>query len=118
MALSQIPSPSAPLVHPETGHITVPWFQFFMRLIGQLLPHGVAPGDGGYIVTAPDSALPNARVATDSATVDVDLTVPGIITWHATGGASGSGWAPLSTGAEPLVLVSDGAGQCVMVPYP
>lgn len=29
----------------------------------------------------------------------------------------GGGFAPLSTGAEPLVLVSDGAGQCVMVPY-
>lgn len=26
-------------------------------------------------------------------------------------------YAPLTTGAEPIELVSDGAGQCVMVPY-
>ena len=26
-------------------------------------------------------------------------------------------FAPLTTGAEPIELVSDGAGQCVMVPY-
>lgn len=29
----------------------------------------------------------------------------------------GLAYAPLSTGVEPLELVSDGAGQCVMVPY-
>lgn len=28
-----------------------------------------------------------------------------------------AGFAPLTTGAEPIELVSDGAGQCVMVPY-
>ncbi len=29
----------------------------------------------------------------------------------------GYAFAPLSTGVEPLELVSDGYGQCVMVPY-
>lgn len=29
----------------------------------------------------------------------------------------GVAFAPLSTGVEPLELVSDGYGQCVMVPY-
>ncbi len=29
----------------------------------------------------------------------------------------GLAFAPLSTGVEPLELVSDGQGQCVMVPY-
>lgn len=115
MAFSQIPKPSEPLTGPN-GIVTVPWFQFFLRLIAGLTQGGLAPGDGGYIVTAPDSDLPNARVATDSPTVTVDLTVPGIIRWHAV--STGSGWAPVTTGAEPLVLVSDGAGQCVMVPYP
>jgi hypothetical protein len=115
MAVSQIPTPAAPLTDPTSGRITVPWFQFLLRLVQGV--GSFAPGDGGYIVTGPDAELPNARVATDSPTVDVDLTVPGIIRWHALGG-TGSGWAPLSTGAEPLVLVSDGAGQCVMVPYP
>jgi len=117
MAFSQIPKPSEPLTLPN-GMVTVPWFQFFLRMVAGLTQGGLAPGDAGYITTAPDPSLPNARVATDSPTVTVDLTVPGVIRWHAVGGGSGTGWAPLTTGAEPLVLVSDGAGQCVMVPYP
>jgi len=116
MAFSQIPKPSEPLVTPDTGMVTIPWFQFFLRLIAGLTQGGLAPGDADYIVGAADPNLPNARVATDSPTVTVDLTVPGVITWHAV--STGSGWAPVTTGAEPLVLVSDGAGQCVMVPYP
>jgi len=31
--------------------------------------------------------------------------------------AAGSGWAPVTTGAEPPVLVSDGAGHLIMVAY-
>lgn len=31
--------------------------------------------------------------------------------------AKRKGYAPLTTGAEPIELVSDGNGQCVMVPY-
>lgn len=34
-----------------------------------------------------------------------------------TGGGGGAGWIPLVTGAEPPVLVSDGAGNLVLVAY-
>jgi hypothetical protein len=33
------------------------------------------------------------------------------------GGGGGGAWAPLTTGAEPIALVSDGAGACVMVAF-
>lgn len=38
--------------------------------------------------------------------------------WVSNGsGGSGNCWIPLVTGAEPVELVSDGAGHLVMVPY-
>ena len=117
MPTSQIPTPSAPLTNPQSGLVTVPWFQFFLRLVDAIgVGNTAAPGDADYLVAVADPNLPNARVATDSDTVTVDLTVPGVITWHAV--STGSGWAPVTTGAEPLVFVSDGMGQVVMVPYP
>jgi hypothetical protein len=51
---------------------------------------------------------------TDSDTVDIDLTVPGIIRWHAAGGEA---WVPLALGVEPLAFVSDGAGSPILVGY-
>ena len=38
-------------------------------------------------------------------------------TWDTGGSGSGTAWKPLTTGAEPMVLVSDGAGQPVMVAF-
>lgn len=32
-------------------------------------------------------------------------------------GGSGVSWVPLTTGAEPVALVSDGAGQLILIPY-
>lgn len=117
--ISQIPTPSAPLVEPgnASGRITVPWFQFLLGLYQTLGPPGggTAPGDADYVVVAADPDLPNARVATDSPTVTVDLTVPGIIRWHAV--SSGTSWVPLSLGVEPLTFVSDGAGQPIFVAF-
>jgi hypothetical protein len=38
-------------------------------------------------------------------------------TWEATGSGVGGAYKPLTTGAEPMVLVSDGAGAPVMVAF-
>jgi len=38
-------------------------------------------------------------------------------TWQRVGTGTGDTYAPLSTGAEPMVLVSDGAGAPVMVAF-
>jgi hypothetical protein len=112
-----VPTPAHPLTNPPpTGRVDLVWFKFFQQLAAAVNSDGggVAPGDGVYVVGAPDASLPNARVATDSPTVDVDLTVPGIIKWHATGAG---GWVPLSLGVEPLTFVSDGAGSPILVGY-
>ena len=114
MGVTQIPTPAHPFVDHQ-ARITVPWFLFLQAIYRTVGQGGYAPGDGTYIITTPDGDLPNARLATDSETVTVDLTVPGVIRWHALGG---SGYAPVTTGEEPLVFVSDGMGQVVMVPYP
>lgn len=48
---------------------------------------GGAPTGAGYIVDATDGTLSNERVATDSATIDVNTSVPGVITWDFIGSA-------------------------------
>ena len=115
MAVTQIPTPVHPFVDAAGPHygavVPVP----AGRCTRARVRAGFAPGDGTYILTAPDADLPNARVATDSDTVTVDLTVPGVIRWHAIGGAGS--WVPLSLGVEPLTFVSDGAGQPIFVWY-
>jgi hypothetical protein len=42
---------------------------------------------------------------------------PGTITISANGAILGAGYAPMSTGAEPLEIMSDGAGQTLMVAF-
>ncbi len=38
--------------------------------------------------------------------------------WVSNGsGGSGVSWIPLVTGAEPVELVSDGAGQLILIPF-
>ena len=124
MALTQIPSPASVLID-GADRITVPWYQFLMQLY-RMLQSGGSGGAGssaGYILDVANPALPNARVATDSPTVTVDLTVPGLIRWHTTAAAiSQLGyWALITNGSstspEPLY---DAEGDAVMgfVPTP
>lgn len=48
----------------------------------EVIESGVAPSDAGYLLDAIDPDLPNARVALDGTTVDVDLTVAGQVKWE------------------------------------
>jgi hypothetical protein len=111
--MAQIPNIAQPVTDPQR-RATTPWYHFFMQFAGTGPGGGVAPANAGYVVGAANAGLPNARVAMDSATVDVDLTVPGVIRWHAT---SAGAWVPLTTGAEPLEFLSDGAGSPILVGY-
>lgn len=47
----------------------------------QLPGEDPAPADAAFVLTAPDSDLPNARVAASSATVAVNVSVPGVVTF-------------------------------------
>lgn len=69
--------------------------------------------DAEYLVAAADPSLPNARVVEDTDTVKWDFTVPGVAKANATGGA----YVPVSTGEEPLVIMSNGAGEVLLTPY-
>jgi hypothetical protein len=55
----------------------------------------------------------NARVATLPSNWDTDSTESG---GGGGGGGSGVSYVPLTTGAEPVQLVSDGAGQLILTP--
>jgi len=116
MAFSQIPTPSAPLTDPTSGRVTVPWFQFFLRMQGAVSAGSGASAEGGYVVDVADPTLPNARVATDSLTVLVDVATPSVMQWHAAGY-----WAVITNGdgLSPEVLF-DSEGDAVMgfVPVP
>ena len=112
--MSNIPNIAHPITDPQ-GRVTTPWYQYLATLATAGSGGGVAPGNGEYLVGAPDSGLPNARVATDSATVDVDLSVPNVIRWHVD--SAGTSWVPLSLGVEPLQFVSDGAGSPIFVSF-
>jgi hypothetical protein len=112
--MPQIPNIAEPITDQRTGRVSTPWYQFLASLSTSGGGGGIAPGNADYIVTDADPDLPNARVATDSDTVDIDLTVPGIIRWHAAGGEA---WVPLALGVEPLAFVSDGAGSPILVGY-
>ncbi len=57
--------------------------------------------------------LPNSRRLLAGTGITFDDTVANERTISSEGGA----WMPVTTGAEPIQLVSDGIGQCVMVPF-
>lgn len=50
--------------------------------------NGFAPADATYHVRTADSSLPNARVATDSASVTLDYSTPGQVKWNSVGGGT------------------------------
>jgi len=58
--------------------------------------------------------LPNSRQLLAGTGITFDDTVANERTISSTGGGA---WKPVTTGAEPIQLVSDGIGQCVMVPF-
>ncbi len=49
-----------------------------VETLADLTPTGFAPDDAEYVVGAPDGALPQARVATNSTLVEWDLTTPNV----------------------------------------
>ncbi len=74
--------------------------------------------DAPVLVSASTPGWPLQRLATDSATVDVDTSVPGVVTWNVIGGTGGGGWIPLVDGSEPPVFITDGAGVLILVAGP
>ena len=66
-------------------------------------------------ITALDESLklPNSNQLLAGEGIDLDYSVPNQLTISATA----SGYAPMSTGAEPLEIMSNGAGQVLMVGF-
>ena len=61
------------------------------------------------------TALPNSRQALAGTGITLDYTTFGQVTISAS--ASGGAYAPMSTGAEPLEIMSDGAGAVLMIGF-
>lgn len=143
---TQIPNIAHPIAT-ATGTVTTPWYQFLWMLLQAVNSASGAPTTATYIVASANATLTNERVATDSASVDVDTSVPAQMLWHVIvdpAGAledgplavrvdgvtvqingsneleaiAGASWVPLSAGTEPLTFISDGAGNPVLVAYP
>ncbi len=76
------------IVDPETGMVREEWFNFFDGLYKRMnaavdeLGVTVAPADAEFIVASSNASLSAERVATDTATVDVDMTTPAQAQWH------------------------------------
>ena len=67
-----------------------------------------------YITEQDESlALPNSRQLIAGIGITLDVSVPHEITISSSGGA----YAPMSTGAEPLEIMSDGAGAVLMIGF-
>ena len=67
-------------------------------------------------LTAADEKLrlPNSRHLLPGENIEFDDSVANVRTVNATGGG---GYAPMSTGAEPLEIMSNGAGAVLMVGF-
>ena len=68
-------------------------------------------------ITALDESLksPNSNQLLAGSGIVLDYSVPNKLTISSTGGSGG--YAPMSTGAEPLEIMSDGAGSVLMVGF-
>ncbi len=74
----------------------------------------VAPKNASYITENDETAaLPNSRQLLAGTNIELDDTVDGELTINSSGGA----YMPMSTGAEPLEIMSDGAGQVLMIAF-
>jgi hypothetical protein len=72
--------------------------------------------DAAYLTAENESAdLPNSRQLLAGTNITFDDTVVNQRTISATG--SGANHVPMSTGAEPLEIMSDGAGHVLLVQY-
>jgi hypothetical protein len=60
--------------------------------------------------------LPNSLQLLAGTNITFDITIPNKLTINATGGAA-LDHVPMSTGAEPLEIMSDGAGQVLLVAF-
>lgn len=83
------PQVGLPIAGPN-GQVTQTWLQLFVSLwqrTGGGQGGGFAPPSGAYVVKNADSNIPNAYVATNTATVDWDLTSPGIAKLNVNQGA-------------------------------
>lgn len=96
------------------------------------------------VVGTDGSGFPNARLPIDTPTIAVDVSVDNEVRWNYVGptiagpvgppgrdgepgsrgrmgppGKNGSGvsYVPVTTGAEPIELVSNGAGSLLLIPY-
>ena len=82
--------------------------------IGDTIINNLADKERTYITVDDESLkLPNSRQLLAGTGVTFDITVPHELTISASGG----GYAPMSTGAEPLEIMSDGAGSVLMVGF-
>lgn len=81
---------------------------------------GSASVDGsGDVATALTLAVSGVAAGTYGSATEIPVVTfdaKGRATSASTVAVNSTAFAPLTTGAEPIVLVSDGLGQCVMVP--
>lgn len=73
----------------------------------------VVSGQDTVIADSPTDTL--TLVGTNGVTITTDATTD-TITFDGAGGGGGS-YVPMSTGAEPLVIMSNGAGSVLLIPY-
>jgi hypothetical protein len=78
--------------------------------------NNVTDKNATYLTTAVEVLkFPNSVQLLAGLGITFDDTVPNKRTINSTGG--GGGYAPMSTGAEPLEIMSDGAGSVLMVGF-
>lgn len=63
------------------------------------------------------TGLPNSLRILAGTNILFDTTIPNQLTISSVGGTGSGGYAPMSTGAEPLEIMSDGAGSVLMVGF-
>lgn len=86
MATPYLPE-SHPPINPETKRFNEVWLAALRSLFSQS-GGGNAPANATYVLTVSSGLLPNSRVAANSATITVNLSTAGQISWDVTGGVA------------------------------